>query len=360
MRKIVHIDMDAFFASVEQRDCPKYRGKPIVVGGTPKQRGAVAAASYEARKFGIHSAMPSRIAQQRCSQLLFVPPRFEVYRQISLQIREIFLRYTDRVEPLSLDEAYLDVTENNLGIASATQVARMIRQEIRRTTSLTASAGVSINKFLAKVATEIRKPNGLYTIPPEQAQTFVESLAIERFFGVGPATAAKMQVLGVKTGADLKRLSLEVLIEQFGKRGAYFYDIARARDERPVDPKRLRKSVGVEHSFARDLGSQTEVLEVIRLLASELEARMEKHHCLGRTLTLKVKYSNYEQVTRSLTLEKSLRGEEAVFEIARDLLGETDVETRAVRLLGLTMSNLTGGKDRIFPQQLSLPLSHNH
>ena len=354
MRKIVHIDMDAFFAAVEQRDFPKYRGKAIAVGGTPEQRGVVATASYEARQYGIHSAMPSHIARQRCPHLIFVPPRFATYKAISQQIREIFRRYTDLLEPLSLDEAYLDVTANKHGIPSATQIARHIRRDIRRETALTASAGISTNKFLAKIASGIDKPDGLFAIPPDRAEAFVEELAIERFFGIGPATAAKMQALGVETGADLKQLTLEQLTEQFGKRGTYFYNIARARDDRPVQPNRIRKSVGVERSFAKDLSDRPQMLEVLTRLAEELQTRLERHHCWGRTLTLKVKYSDYEQVTRSHTQSGLLRERDSLLQTAIALLQETEVEKRSVRLLGLTVSNLTAaGK---LPQQLSLQL----
>ena len=355
MRKIVHIDMDAFFASVEQRDCSRYRRQPIAVGGTPEQRGVVATASYEARKYGVRSAMPARTALQLCPQLIFVPPRFEVYRSVSQQIRTIFFRYTELVEPLSLDEAYLDVTENKYGIDSATHVARMLRKDIRRETALTASAGVSCNKFLAKIASGMQKPNGLYVIPPKRAETFVEELAIEQFFGIGPATAKKLKAMGVETGADLKQQTLERLVEQFGKRGHHFYSIARAIDERPVKPDRLRKSIGVERSYVEDLSSAAAIAQALSALADSLQARLERHGCKGRTLTLKVKYSNYEQVTRSLTLETPFLERDIVLGLANDLLKVTEVETRHVRLLGLTASNLTGEVDRD-SKQLSLPL----
>ncbi|MEM9092940.1 MAG: DNA polymerase IV [Cyanobacteria bacterium P01_F01_bin.53] len=356
MRKVVHIDMDAFFASVEQRDFPNYRNQPIAVGGTPAQRGVVATASYEARKFGVRSAMPSRTALQLCPQLIFVPPRFDIYRSVSQQIQEIFFRYTDLVEPLSLDEAYLDVTDNKLGIDSATRIARLLRQDIRRETNLTASAGVSCNKFLAKIASGMQKPDGLYVIPPAKAEAFVDELAIEEFFGIGPATAKKLIAMGVKSGADLKQQTLETLVEQFGKRGHHFYSIARAIDQRPVEPDRLRKSIGVERSYVKDLSSPETISEALGALADSLQARLEKHGCRGRTLTLKVKYSNYEQVTRSLTLETSFHEREIVLELASDLLRMTEVNARPVRLLGLTASNISNETDARVPQQLSLPI----
>ncbi|MGK7913534.1 MAG: DNA polymerase IV [Synechococcus sp.] len=354
MRKIVHIDMDAFFASVEQRDFPNYRNQPIAVGGTPAQRGVVATASYEARKFGVRSAMPSRTALQLCPQLIFVPPRFDIYRSVSQQIQEIFFRYTDLVEPLSLDEAYLDVTDNKLGVDPATRIARLIRRDIRRETQLTASAGVSCNKFLAKIASGMQKPNGLYVIPPAKAEAFVDELAIEKFFGIGPATAKKLMAMGVKYGADLKQQSLDTLREQFGKRGHHFYSIARGIDQRPVEPHRLRKSIGVERSYVRELSSPATISEALSVLADSLQARLEKHGCRGRTLTLKVKYSNYEQVTRSLTLETSFRERDILLGLASDLLRMTEVDARPVRLLGLTASNLSNETDRSVPKQLSL------
>ncbi|MEM6448167.1 MAG: DNA polymerase IV [Cyanobacteria bacterium P01_D01_bin.123] len=356
MRKIVHIDMDAFFASVEQRDFPNYRNQPIAVGGTPQQRGVVATASYEARKFGVRSAMPSRTALQLCPQLIFVPPRFDIYRSVSQQIQGLFFRYTDLVEPLSLDEAYLDVTENRLGIDSATHIARLLRRDIRRETKLTASAGVSCNKFLAKIASGMQKPDGLYVIPPTEAEAFVDELAIEQFFGIGPATANKLMAMGVKTGAELKQQTLETLVAQFGKRGHHFYSIARAIDQRPVKPNRLRKSIGVERSYVKELNSPSTISKALSALADSLQARLEKHGCRGRTLTLKVKYGNYEQVTRSLTLGTAFREQNIVLGLASDLLRMTEVDARPVRLLGLTASNLTQQTDTRTTQQLSLPI----
>jgi DNA polymerase-4 len=355
-RKIIHIDMDAFFASVEQRDYPQYRGKPIVVGGRPEQRGAVAAASYEARQYGIHSALSARLAQQRCPHLIFATPRFEVYRSVSQQIRAVFDRYTDLVEPLSLDEAYLDVTQNKLGMTSAVAIARDIKQAILQETQLTASAGVSINKFLAKLASGLDKPDGLYLIAPSQAQAFIESLPIEKFHGVGAATAKKMQALGIHTGLDLKQWAEADLRQHFGKTGSYYYRVARAEDERPVNPNRIRKSIGAEQSFAEDLEALDTMYEALAKLAQEVSARMDKHQRYGYTLTLKVKYANYQQMTRSQTVARLLRDAETLHSMAKDLLLEHLDPVRKVRLLGLTVSNLTEPLSLPHYSQLSLEL----
>ncbi|MBI4783035.1 MAG: DNA polymerase IV [Oscillatoriophycideae cyanobacterium NC_groundwater_1537_Pr4_S-0.65um_50_18] len=341
-RKIIHIDMDAFYASVEQRDEPRYRGKPLVVGGSPSRRGAVAAASYEARQFGIHSAMPSRTAYQKCPHLIFAKPRFEVYRAISEQIRDIFRRYTDLVEPLALDEAYLDVTENKPGIASATLIAREIQQCIQVETQLTASAGVSINKFLAKIASAMNKPNGLFLIAPQQAEPFIEQLAIERFYGVGQVTAAKMHHLGIFTGADLKQWSEAALVEQFGKVGRFYYKIARGQDDRPVQPNRISKSIGAENSYDPDLSDRAAILTALEEVAETLHRRLESKQASGRTLTLKVKYADYQQITRSKTLTAAIDQLEVILSVAEDLLTLTDVDHQPVRLLGLSLSNLEG------------------
>jgi DNA polymerase-4 len=349
-RKIIHIDMDAFFASVEQRDYPDYRGKPIVVGGRPEQRGVVAAASYEARQFGIHSAMPSRMAKQRCPSLIFVTPRFEVYRAVSEQIRAIFNRYTDLVEPLSLDEAYLDVSQNKPGIPSAVAIAREIKQAIYTETHLTASAGVSINKFLAKMASGLDKPDGLYLIAPDQAQAFVETLTIEKFYGVGEATAAKMKALGIQTGADLKQWSELDLMQQFGKAGRYYYQVARGHDDRPVNPNRIRKSIRAEQSFAQDLRHMDQMSEALEQIAQNVQQRLDRHQRYGYTLTLKVKYANYEQLTRSCTGETLLRDAVAIYNLAHRLLMTHLERNRAVRLLGITISNL---KDTVSEKEKS-------
>lgn len=340
IRKIIHIDMDAFYASVEQRDRPALRGKPVAVGGRPEQRGAVAAASYEARAFGVHSAMPSRTAIQKCPHLIFVKPRFDVYREVSQQIRAIFHRYTDLVEPLSLDEAYLDVTENKQGKPSATLIAEEIRQAIYEDLHLTASAGISINKFLAKMASGMNKPNGLTLIRPEEAETFVETLPIARFYGVGEATAAKMHRLGIQTGADLKQWTEDALVEAFGKVGHFYYRIARGQDDRPVNPNRIRKSIGVETSFFNDLRDRPSILAALEKIAEELKERLDTKQAYGRTLTLKVKYADYHQITRSRTAPEILRDLSSIQQLAEELLEMTEVEQKEVRLLGLTVSNL--------------------
>lgn len=346
--------MDAFYASVEQRDNPAYRGKPVAVGGSPDQRGVVAAASYEARKFGIYSAMPSRTAIQKCPQVIFVRPRFDVYRAVSDVVREVFYEYTDLVEPLSLDEAYLDVTTNKVGMPSATLIAKDIKQKIFERTNLTASAGVSINKFLAKTASGVNKPNGLFLIAPDKAEEFVERLAIEKFYGIGQVTAEKMRSLGVFTGADLKKWSEIDLVKRFGKVGSYYFQIARGVDDRPVEPNRIRKSIGAEESFAEDLMDRHSMLVALEEIGKTLVRRLESSETGGRTLTLKVKYSDYQQVTRSRTLAESLTQLDAILKIAHELLDTTEVETKRARLLGLALSNLDCERDEDDYVQLTL------
>ena len=354
IRKIIHIDMDAFYASVEQRDNPAYRGKPLVVGGTPDQRGVVAAASYEARKFGIFSAMPSRTAIQKCPSLIFVRPRFDVYHEISTTIREIFYRYTDLVEPLALDEAYLDVTTNKVGLPSATLIAKEIKAAIFEETNLTASAGVSINKFLAKTASAINKPNGLCLIPPDKAESFVESLAIEKFYGIGQVTAEKMRGLGVHTGFDLKSWTEHDLVRKFGKVGSFYFHIVRGHDDRPVEPNRIRKSIGSEESFAEDLVDRSAIDAALLEIARSLQERMERSKASGRTLTLKVKYGDYQQVTRSRTTNESIGGADTIMRIAMELIDLTEIGSRHVRLLGLQISSLDGDRDEAEFVQLTL------
>jgi DNA polymerase IV len=339
-RKIIHVDMDAFYASVEQRDNPEYRGKPIVVGGRPEKRGAVAAASYEARQFGVHSAMPSRTAAQRCPHLIFVSPRFEVYRGISEQIRAIFKRYTDLVEPLALDEAYLDITTNKINNPSATMIAREIKQTILNETGLTASAGISINKFLAKIASGMNKPDGLTVILPDQAETFVEALPIESFYGIGPATAAKMHELGIYTGADLKQKSDRHLMQHFGKVGAFYAQIARGIDDRPVNPNRIRKSIGAEMSYDPDLEDMAMVQQELEAIVQVVQQRLERHDARGRTITLKVKFADYQQITRSRTMLGFISGEGQILAIVQELLAGVELEDMKIRLLGITLSNL--------------------
>jgi DNA polymerase-4 len=340
MQKILHIDMDAFYASVEQRDCPQYRGKPLVVGGRPEQRGAVAAASYEARRYGIHSAMPARVAQQRCPELIFASPRFEVYKQVSGQIRQIFHRYTDLVEPLSLDEAYLDVTTNALAEPSALVLARRIKADILATTQLTASAGVSVNKFLAKMASGQNKPDGLTLILPEQAAAFVAALPIEKFHGIGQVTARKMHALGIATGADLGQWAEADLVQHFGKAGRFYHQVAQGQDDRPVNPHRIRKSIGAERSFSPDLTTLAAMAAALERIAQEVTARLEEQHRRGHTLTLKIKYANYRQITRSRTFTAAIGSGSPLGPWAQEMLLDHLDRGQPVRLLGLTLSNL--------------------
>ena len=347
MRKIIHIDMDAFYASIEQRDFPEYREKPVAVGYA-EARGVVAAASYEARKYGVRSAMPSKTALRKCPWLIFVPPRFDAYKEVSDQIMEIFLAYTDLVEPLSLDEAFLDVTTNHKGISSAMQIARAIKEEIREKTRLTASAGVSVNKFLAKIASDYRKPDGLFVIKPDEAERFVESLEIERFFGVGKVTAQKMHQLGIYTGADLKKIDLETLLRYFGKAGSSYYENARAIDNREVNPNRIRKSVGAENTFDIDLEASTKMTIELYHIARRTWERIEAEEFHGRTITLKIKYADFEIITRGQTLPSPITSFGLFWNTAKEMLKHIDTSQKKVRLMGLTIShneerNLAGG-----------------
>lgn len=344
-RKIIHIDMDAFFASVEQRDNPELRGKPVAVGGS-RERGVVAAASYEARTFGVHSAMPSVTARRKCPDLIFVKPRFDVYKRVSLQIRAIFAEYTNLIEPLSLDEAYLDVTENLRGIATAARIAEDIRHKIHSETGLTASAGVSYNKFLAKLASDHRKPDGLFVIPPKAGAAFIETMPVGRFHGVGPATTAKMKRLGIYTGLDLRAQTLPFLSAQFGKAGQHFYWIARGVDPRPVRADRVRKSVGAENTFARDLFAYDEMRSALQPIIDRLWTFCETSGVRSRTLTLKVKYADFESITRSRSVVDALRDRAEVESIALALLSSLFPMTKGVRLLGLSLSSLDSARPR--------------
>jgi DNA polymerase IV len=339
-RKIIHIDMDAFYASVEQRDNPDLRGKPVAVGGA-RERGVVAAASYEARKFGVRSAMPSVTARRKCPDLVFVKPRFDVYRQVSMQIRAIFAEYTPIIEPLALDEAYLDVTGNLKGASSATRIAEEIRAKIKAATGLTASAGVSYNKFLAKIASDYKKPDGLFVITPKMGPDFVETLEVGRFHGVGPATREKMNRLGIETGRDLKAQTLAFLQEHFGKAGAYYYSIARGVDERPVRANRIRKSIGAENTFFEDLFTYDAARAALEPIIAKVWRAIENGPVRGRTVTLKVKYSDFRQITRARTCEAPVLSlqqfEEAVF----SLLGPVFPVEKGIRLLGVSLSSLS-------------------
>ena len=339
IRKIIHIDMDAFYASVEQRDFPEYRGKPVAVGGS-SQRGVVAAASYEARRFGVRSAMSSAKAKQRCPQLIFVKARFDVYREVSQQIRDIFRQYTDLVEPLSLDEAYLDVTENKKSIQSAIRIAMDIRQQIKDETQLAASAGISFNKFLAKVASDINKPDGWKVILPEEAEAFLEALPIEKFHGIGRVTAQKMRQLGINNGAALKQVSQETLYRRFGKLGRYYYHIVRGNDTRTVNPTRIRKSISAERTFENDLHTRADLIEQTHRVAEILLDRMEKAQAQGYTLTLKVKYADFTLITRSVTQKQTIRDLATIRMLAETLLYQIDISEKSVRLLGIGLSNL--------------------
>lgn len=340
MRKIIHIDMDAFYASVEQRDHPELRGKPVAVGGS-SLRGVVASASYEARRFGVRSAMPSVTAKRLCPHIIFVKSRFDVYREVSNQIRDIFFSYTDLVEPLSLDEAYLDVTENKKNLKSAIFIARQIRKEIEEQTKLTASAGISFNKFLAKVASDIHKPNGMKVILPQEAEAFLEELPVEKFHGIGKVTAGKMKRMGLHTGKDLKKLSELELVRKFGKAGLHYYKIVRAEDERPVNPNRIRKSIGAERTYSKDLTRLEEMKEKVEYLCQVVFDYMEKKDNFGRTLTLKIKNSDFKVITRSRTFGGEIRKLKDLEEAALQLLTENFEPEQRIRLLGIAVSNLT-------------------
>jgi len=337
IRKIIHIDMDAFYASVEQHDNPELRGKPIAVGGS-WERGVVAAASYEARKYGVHSAMPSKVAVRRCPDLIFVRPRFDRYKEISENIHSVFWEYTDLVEPLSLDEAYLDVTYAKKGKPSATLIANEIRKRIYESTGLTASAGVSFNKFLAKTASDVNKPNGIFVITPDKAQDFIDKLEVRKFFGIGKVTAAKLNKMGVWFGRDLKKLSRVELVHQFGKSGNYYYEICRGIDNRKVESVRERKSVGAEQTFLTDLFLNEDLKRELLDIADTLWERYQKTREKAKTLTLKYKYSDFEQHTSSKTIQDWFDTKELLEKEAHGLLSSAKF-AKGIRLLGLTLSN---------------------
>ena len=339
-RKIIHIDMDAFYASVEQRDNPELRGIPLVVGGSPQGRGGVVAtASYEARKFGIRSAMSSKQALQLCPHATFVRPRFDAYKEASQKIQAIFSRYTDLIEPLSLDEAYLDVTHDKLNIGSAITIAEQIKQAIKDELQLTASAGVSINKFVAKIASDINKPDGLKFIGPSAIEAFMEKLPVEKFHGVGKVTAEKMKGMGLFTGADLKNLTEDDLIKHFGKVGRFYYQIVRGIDERPVQPHRETKSLAAEDTFPYDLTTQEEMEQELDKIALVVYNRLTKNNLKGRTITLKIKYSDFKQITRNRSFTTPVSELELISATAKELLAATDPEEKKIRLLGISLSN---------------------
>ena len=343
--------MDAFYASVEQRDRPEFKGKPLVVGGD-HVRGVIAAASYEARKFGVRSAMSSVVAKRKCPDLIFVHGNFDKYKAVSQQIRDIFFEYTDLVEPLSLDEAFLDVTMAKKGKPSATLIAKEIKQRIKETTGLTASAGVSYCKFLAKIASDEKKPDGLFVITPDQALEFIEKLEVRKFFGIGKVTAEKLNQQGIYFGADLKKLEQQELIRQFGKSGHYYYNIARGIDDRPVVATRERKSLGAERTFGHDYYLLDDLKEQMQKIEDELWKRLQRADKYGRTLTLKIKFADFEQITRSKTLLLPIASKTTLGQTAVGLLKAEEPFVKAVRLLGLTVSNFN--EDQKGPVQLTI------
>jgi DNA polymerase-4 len=354
-RKIIHIDMDAFYASVEQRDNPALRGTPLAVGGS-KERGVVAAASYEARKFGVRSAMASVTAKRKCPELVFVKPRFDVYREVSHQIRDIFADYTPLIEPLSLDEAYLDVTEPLVERGSATAIAEEIRARIKAELSLTASAGVSYNKFLAKLASDHRKPDGIYVITPRMGPAFVEALPVGKFHGIGPATAAKMNALGLFTGIDIRNASREFLTSHFGKAGAYYHGVAHGIDDRPVVADRPRKSIGAETTYDRDLTEWADVPPALDFVFGKVWEAYGKSGRPARTVTVKIKFADFRQITRSRTVLEAITERRTVEEISLELLKPHFPSEKGVRLLGVTLSHLEEDAAAPPPQQLALGL----
>ncbi len=344
IRKIIHVDMDAFYASVAQLDNPELRGKPIAVGGSSK-RGVVSTASYEARKFGVRSAMSSVIALRNCPELIFVKSDFKRYKEVSNQIRKIFFEYTDMVEPLSLDEAYLDLTENKKGNPSATLIAEEIRKKIKETTGLNASAGISINKFIAKIASDINKPNGQKTVPPEEVIKFLEQLDIKKFYGVGKVTVKKMYRLGIFSGLDLKQKTKDYLNAHFGKSGSYYYQVVRGNHNSKVKPTRTRKSLAAERTFSENITSEVFMLERLEDIAKEVELRLEKSKVAGKTITLKIKYSDFTLQTRSKTLPYYISKKTVIIETVKDLLYQEKMKN-SVRLLGISLSNLNNEKGK--------------
>ena len=344
LKKILHIDMDAFYASVEQLDNPELRGKPVAVGGGG-ERGVVAAASYEARKFGVRSAMSGRQARINCPDLIFIKPRFSRYKEISQQIRAVFYEYADLVEPLSLDEAYIDVTENKKNNPSATLIATEIREKIYDVTGLRASAGISNSKFVAKIASDINKPNGQKTIAPEEVAVFLENLPIEKFFGIGKVTAAKMYQLGIFIGKDLKAKSMEFLVDHFKNSGAHYYKLVRGQYQSEVKPHRIQKSVAAEHTFSKNLTSEIYMMERLENIAEELEKRLQKSKVAGKTITLKIKYSDFTLQTRSKTVPFFVKDRTILLETVRELLYQERIK-ESVRLLGISVSNLNNNSDK--------------
>ena len=353
-RKILHIDMDAFYASVEQKDNPTLKGKPVIVGGRPDSRGVVAACSYEARAYGIHSAMPCARAYKLCPHAAFIRPRMDRYREISTIVMSIFHRFTDIIEPLSLDEAYLDITENKISEQSATIVAKQICRMIFDETGLTASAGVSCNKFVAKIASDLNKPNGISIIRPDEIPAFLARLPVGKFHGVGKVTEKKMILLGIRNGADLKDRSRQELIEHFGKHGLFYYNIVRGKDDREVRPSRTRKSIGAERTFKEDIDNIDDVIDLLQSISARVGTTLLEKKCSGRTITLKVRYSDFTTITRSFTSRTALTCHADIFRHVPRLLDATEAGYRKIRLLGISVSNLTH-MEKKGPRQLKLP-----
>ncbi len=367
-RKIIHVDMDAFFAAVEERDFPEYQGKPLAVGGSPQRRGVICTANYIARRYGVRSALSSYRAMQLCPDLRIVFPRFEAYQSVSRQIRAIFAEVTDVIEPLSLDEAYLDVTQNKLGRSSATHLAQYIKRRILEETGLTASAGVSYNKFLAKVASDYQKPNGLCVIPPTQAVDFIARLPIGKFYGIGKKTEPRLIALGLHTGADLRAVGFEEMQRLFGKSAGFYYGLSRGIDTRPVETTWVRKSIGAETTFAEDLSDRAEMMQALAPLAEEITDWLTRHNTVGHTLTLKVKYADFQQITRSRTVSEPLNTVPDMLALAEILMTTTEAGARQVRLLGLSLSKLSAMESAMAPKlltatlpdyQLKIPLALN-
>ena len=345
MRKIIHIDMDAFYASVEQNDNYDLRGKPVAVGGH-KKGGVIAAASYEARKFGVKSALPSRIAARLCPQLIFVKPRFDRYKEISNEINAIFHEYTDLVEPLSLDEAYLDITHPKIALKSATLIAIDIKKKIKERTGLSASAGISFNKFLAKIASDMEKPNGLYVILPENAEAFIEKLPIKKFHGIGKVTAEKMKHAGIFTGKELKEKTREDLSQRYGKQGNYYYNVARGIDNRNILPDRKRKSISAENTFSHHLMTLSDIQSHLKPITEEVFRRYQLQSAQGRTISLKIKYGNFKQITRSKSQKEGIKDFSEIQVLIKSLLNQDLLHEAGIRLLGLNLSNFNPKKDQ--------------
>lgn len=358
LRKIIHIDMDAFYASIEQRDKPGLKGKPIIVGGDPNKRGVVATCSYEARKFGIHSAMPSITAYKLCPHVIFTRPRMNVYKEVSDEIMDILYKYSDIIEPLALDEAFIDVTENKLNSKYATIIAKEIKNRIYKETKLTASAGVSYNKFLAKLGSDFNKPNGLTVITPEIKEKFLDNMSIDKFFGVGKVTKNKLNNIGIFTGRDLKSLSENELIDLFNEKGKLLYDFARGIDNRIVNPNRIRKSIGKEITLREDIEELEDIIPVLKSLAEQVEKRAILCNAKGHTITLKVKFSDFKNITRRVTIDKYVNKQKDILDKVLELLKSIDITNRKIRLLGITLSNFKHEKeikdDSLHKEQLTI------